>query len=104
MKTSRTKLASATRRLVTEVYGRLDYGALGPVYCYEGGDEFWRAKRGPCNRLGSRVAVVLTDTANFRNPHYHRETDTVDTLNLEFLSNVVATVTATAIQIAEVRP
>jgi len=49
-------------------------------------------------------AVMLTDTANYRNPHYHRETDTVDTLNLEFLSNVEATVTATAIQIAGVRP
>jgi aminopeptidase YwaD len=49
-------------------------------------------------------AVMLTDTANFRNPHYHRETDTVDTLNLEFLSNVTATVTETAIQIAGVRP
>ena len=49
-------------------------------------------------------AVVLTDTANFRNPHYHRATDTVDTLNLEFLSKVVATVTATAIHIAGVRP
>jgi len=49
-------------------------------------------------------AVMLTDTANFRNPHYHRETDTVDTLDFEFLSNVVATVTATAIQIAGVRP
>jgi len=49
-------------------------------------------------------AVMLTDTANFRNPHYHRETDTVDTLNLEFLSNVAATVTATAIQIAGLRP
>jgi aminopeptidase YwaD len=49
-------------------------------------------------------AVMLTDTANFRNPYYHRETDTVDTLNLEFLSNVTATVTATAIQIAGVRP
>jgi len=59
MKTRRTKLASATRRLVTEVYGRLNYGALGPVYCYEGGDEFWQAKRWLCNRLGSRVAVVL---------------------------------------------
>ena len=59
MKTSRTKLALATRRLVTEIYGRLDFGALGPVYCYEGGDEFWRAKRGPCERLGNRVAVVL---------------------------------------------
>jgi Zn-dependent M28 family amino/carboxypeptidase len=49
-------------------------------------------------------AVVLTDTANFRNPHYHRETDTVDTLNLEFLSNVAATVVATTLQIARVRP
>ncbi len=59
MKSSRTKLASATRHFVTEVYGRLDYDALGPIYCYEGGDEFWRAKRGLCDRLGSRVAVVL---------------------------------------------
>ena len=49
-------------------------------------------------------AVVLTDTANFRNPHYHRATDTLDTLNLEFLSNVAATVTATATQIAGVAP
>jgi Zn-dependent M28 family amino/carboxypeptidase len=49
-------------------------------------------------------AVVLTDTANFRNPHYHRATDTVDTLNFEFLSKVVATVAATAIHIAGVRP
>ncbi len=59
MTTSRTKLAPATSRLVTEVYDRLDYGTLGPVYCYEGGDEFWRAKRGPCLRLGSRVAALL---------------------------------------------
>ena len=59
MKTNRTKLASATRRLVTEAYGRLDYDALGPIYCYEGGNEFWRAKRGLCERLGSRVAVLL---------------------------------------------
>jgi hypothetical protein len=59
MKASRTKLASATCRLVSEVYGRLDYGVLGPVYCYEGGNEFWEAKRGSCERLGKRVAVVL---------------------------------------------
>ena len=59
MKTKRSRLRPATRRLVTGVYGRLDYGTLGSVYCYEGGDEFWRAKRGLCDRLGSRVAVVL---------------------------------------------
>ena len=49
-------------------------------------------------------AVVLTDTANFRNPHYHRETDTEDTLNLEFLSHVAMIVTATAVQMAGARP
>ena len=59
MKTSRMMLRLATRHLITEVYERLDYGALGPVYCYEGGEEFWRAKRGPCDRLGRRIAVVL---------------------------------------------
>jgi hypothetical protein len=59
MKASRTRLAPATRRLVTEVYGSLDYEALGPVYCYEGGDEFWRAKRGLCERLGCLVAALL---------------------------------------------
>lgn len=59
MKTGRMMLRPATRHLITEVYGRLDYGALGPVYCYEGGEDFWRAKRGPCDRLGRRIAVVL---------------------------------------------
>jgi aminopeptidase YwaD len=33
-------------------------------------------------------AVMLTDTANFRNPHYHRPSDTLDTLNMEFLAAV----------------
>jgi Zn-dependent M28 family amino/carboxypeptidase len=33
-------------------------------------------------------AVMLTDTTNFRNPHYHRPTDTLGTLNLEFAARV----------------
>jgi Zn-dependent M28 family amino/carboxypeptidase len=39
-------------------------------------------------------AVMLTDTANFRNPHYHRTTDTFETLNLDFMSTVADGVTA----------
>lgn len=35
-------------------------------------------------------AVMLTDTANFRNPHYHRPTDVVTTLDPVFWSRVVA--------------
>ncbi|HTL60717.1 MAG TPA: M20/M25/M40 family metallo-hydrolase [Nitrospira sp.] len=33
-------------------------------------------------------AVMLSDTANFRNPHYHQSTDTLDTLNFDFLAGV----------------
>lgn len=33
--------------------------------------------------------VMITDTANFRNPHYHRATDTVETLNFPFMARVV---------------
>jgi Zn-dependent M28 family amino/carboxypeptidase len=46
-------------------------------------------------------AVMLTDTANFRNPHYHRPTDTLETLDLAFLADVAAAVTAAAGFLAE---
>ena len=46
-------------------------------------------------------AVMLTDTANFRNPHYHRPTDTLDTLNLDFMVAVADGVTATVLALAE---
>jgi Zn-dependent M28 family amino/carboxypeptidase len=45
-------------------------------------------------------AVMLTDTANFRNPHYHRPTDVPSTLDFAFMERVVATVTATALALA----
>jgi hypothetical protein len=53
------RLQTKTVQAIRLLFGRLDYKALERVYCYEGGDEFWRAKRGPCERLGSRVAVLL---------------------------------------------
>ena len=49
-------------------------------------------------------AVMLTDTANFRNPHYHRPTDTLDTLNLSFLEQVAAGVTAAATHLTRSGP
>ncbi len=42
-------------------------------------------------------AVMLTDTANFRNPHYHQPTDTLDTLNLAFMEQVARAVAAAAL-------
>ncbi len=41
-------------------------------------------------------AVMLTDTANFRNPHYHQPSDRLDTLNVEFMEQVVRGVVAAA--------
>ena len=48
----------ATRRAIKEIFSRLDYAQLRPIYCDEGGDEFWAAKRGPCQRLGTKVATA----------------------------------------------
>jgi Zn-dependent M28 family amino/carboxypeptidase len=45
-------------------------------------------------------AVMLTDTANFRNPHYHRPTDRIETLNLDFMSAVADAVTAVVVALA----
>jgi Zn-dependent M28 family amino/carboxypeptidase len=42
-------------------------------------------------------AVMITDTAFLRNPHYHLRTDTLDTLDLHFLRQVAA---ATAVAAA----
>lgn len=49
--------------------------------------DLMRSDHGPF-WLSGRTALFLTDTANFRNPNYHRDTDTVDTLDPAFLANV----------------
>ncbi|MEO0378077.1 MAG: M28 family peptidase [Cyanobacteria bacterium P01_A01_bin.17] len=46
-----------------------------------------RSDHAPFWDLGYR-AMMVTDTANARNPNYHTAKDTVETLNLEFLANV----------------
>ena len=45
-------------------------------------------------------AVMLTDTANFRNPHYHLPSDTLDTLDLGFIEAVSRTVAASVVELA----
>ncbi|MFI6858179.1 M28 family peptidase [Streptomyces sp. NPDC050416] len=48
-------------------------------------------------------ALMLTDTANFRNPHYHRSTDLPRTLDYERLAAVTAATAATAISWPDAR-
>ena len=53
------RISRAARAAIENVFRRLEYRTLGKVYCYDGGDQFWRAKREPCRRLGLRVAEAL---------------------------------------------
>jgi hypothetical protein len=55
----RKRLSDSTRQVIADIFKQLDYKRLESVYCYEGGDEFWRRKREPCRRLGTKVAEVL---------------------------------------------
>jgi Zn-dependent M28 family amino/carboxypeptidase len=46
-------------------------------------------------------ALMITDTAFLRNPHYHMPTDTIDTLNFEFLTQVTQGCLEAVVQILE---
>ena len=59
MPSRKMTVRAATRRVIREIFARLDYARLGPIYCDEGGDEFWAAKRSLCQRLGMKLANVL---------------------------------------------
>ena len=45
-------------------------------------------------------ALLVTDTSFFRNPHYHQPTDTVETLDLDFLTKVTQGIVATIERLA----
>lgn len=53
------RLAKSTTQQITHIYQSLDYEGLGPIYCDEGGDEFWEDRRGPCQKMGSAIAKAL---------------------------------------------
>ncbi|AJE03262.1 M28 family peptidase [Geobacter pickeringii] len=47
-------------------------------------------------------AIMLTDTTNFRNPHYHQPGDTLETLNLGFAAQVCRATAALLLDLAGV--
>ncbi|MDH5773935.1 MAG: hypothetical protein OEZ57_03345 [Nitrospirota bacterium] len=53
------RLAKHTAQQIAHIYQKLDYQGLGPIYCDEGGDEFWEDRRGPCQKMGSAIAKAL---------------------------------------------
>lgn len=48
-------------------------------------------------------AIMITDTANFRNPHYHTELDTPDTVDYESMSRVVTGIAEMIKEVAQYR-
>jgi len=44
-------------------------------------------------------AVMITDTAFYRNPHYHSRTDRPDTLDYEIMSEVICGIASTALSL-----
>jgi hypothetical protein len=52
-------LSLKTRSAVAALFKRLDYAALGRVYCDEGGEAFWKARKGPCLTLGLKLGQTL---------------------------------------------
>jgi aminopeptidase YwaD len=53
-------------------------GKLVPITGFSDHRPFWQQKY---------RAIMVTDTAMLRNPHYHQASDTIETLDLDFLSN-----------------
>jgi aminopeptidase YwaD len=49
-----------------------------------------------------RKGVMITDTANFRNPNYHLPSDTPDTLDFNFVVQVAQVAAATVLEWADV--
>ena len=45
-------------------------------------------------------SIMLTDTANFRTPHYHQPSDTLETLNLDFTAEVCRAAAGLVIELA----
>lgn len=54
--------------------------------------------------LRDKPAMMWTDTANFRNPHYHKATDLPETLDPVFLAGVARTAAAAMVLYAGVAP
>ena len=70
-------------------------GAITPDLLRSDHVPFWRKGIG---------AVMVTDTANFRNPYYHQTNDTLETLDHEFLINSATLVLDSLMQLLQPVP
>lgn len=87
---ARCMAATVGRERVLMLRDPLDLPLLGPaLLALPAARNFSRSDHVPFWRAGL-PAIHVTNTANFRNPHYHRPTDTPDTLDYDTLARVTA--------------
>jgi Zn-dependent M28 family amino/carboxypeptidase len=83
MKTFQSVAAENVPELLVATYKVPFSGYLMPETRFSDHSPFWDC---------GYPALMLTDTAMFRNPHYHTEHDTMDTLDFNFMSDVTKAV------------
>lgn len=76
-------------------------GLVGRVAPWAG--DFARSDHSEFWKLGV-PAIQVTDTANFRNPNYHRPTDTPETLDYARIADVVSATAAALVKLAHGSP
>jgi Zn-dependent M28 family amino/carboxypeptidase len=74
-----TRQMRQVRGLPVETLSVPGNGGLIPAVRLSDHSPFWDA---------GYPALMVTDTSFFRNPHYHASTDTLETLNLDFMAKI----------------
>jgi hypothetical protein len=90
------RLVDAFERAADSYVPELAYGAGTVPGNGEEQPDVRRSDHAPFWDMGYQ-ALMATDTANFRNPNYHQPTDTIDTLDFVFATNVTKAMLATTV-------
>jgi Zn-dependent M28 family amino/carboxypeptidase len=81
---------AAGHRVGPKVFPVLQWGRLLQDATRSDHSSYWRA---------GRSAIMLTDTAEFRNPHYHKPSDTIEIVDFDFLAEVASATAAMTIDL-----
>lgn len=97
-----SRILSAVARLAPQLAQPVDVlGLIAPADGHNAGAAaFLRSDHAPFWRRGI-PALFFTDTANFRNPNYHRPSDLPETLDYDFLTRNAQLIIAAAAALAE---
>ena len=89
-----------SRDLLRRFAARLEVPAFPLVLPESAAEVAMRSDHVPYWQTGRR-ALLVTDTADYRNPQYHRPGDTADTLDYAFAAGVVAAAVRTITSLSE---